>query len=43
MREDDDFLLEDDDANEALKDVEIEELGSGLLKNGNFAELDRSN
>ena len=32
MREDDDFLLEDDDANEALKDVEIEELGSGLLK-----------
>lgn len=43
MREDDDFLLEDDDANEALKDIEIEEMGSGLLKKGNFADLDRSN
>ena len=43
MREDDDFLLEDDDAHEALKDIEIEEMGSGQLKKGNFADLDRSN
>ena len=43
MREDDDFLLEDDDANEALKDIEIEEMGSGLMNKGNFADLDRSN
>jgi hypothetical protein len=30
LREDDDFLLEDADADEALKDIEIEEMGSGI-------------
>ena len=44
LREDDDFLLEDADADEALKDIEIEEMGSGIVKKGtgNFADLNLS-
>lgn len=41
LREDDDFLLEDGDANEALKDIEIEQNGQ-KLPSGNFADLNLS-
>lgn len=41
LKEDDDLLLEDVDADEALKDVQIEGLGA-VLKKGNFADLNLS-
>jgi hypothetical protein len=42
LREDDDFLLEDDDANEALKDIEIDETEDIKKVKGNFAQMDMS-